>query len=160
MAMGKMKYSRFYVLLAQLASLGDRDDVKYSMVMQYTNGRTSHVSEMTPSEYAACCDAMESMSGRRERLRKQRSICLKLMQRNGIDTTDWARVNAFCSHPRIAGKPFANITIDELSTLEVKLRAILRKGGLSSSEAQEAEEEPKHETIHQTILVMDKRYIN
>ena len=43
---------------------------------------------------------------------------------------DWARINNFCQHPRIAGKPFARITLDELESLSVKLRSIQRKGGL------------------------------
>ena len=56
------------------------------------------------------------------------------MQQLGIDTTDWARVDNFCSHPRIAGKPFARITFDELPTLQKKLRTIARKGGLKPIE--------------------------
>lgn len=52
---------------------------------------------------------------------------LHLMQRLGIDTTDWNRVDAYCLHPRLAGKEFRKLTADELETLAIKLRIILRK---------------------------------
>lgn len=67
----------------------------------------------------------------REELRRKRSVCLKLMQQLGIDTTDWNRVNEFCNNPRIAGKPFVQISTAELEQLAIKLRAIQRKGGLT-----------------------------
>ena len=47
--------------------------------------------------------------------------------RPGIDTTDWNRVDAYCRHPRLAGKEFRKLTADELDTLIIKLRIILRK---------------------------------
>ena len=52
------------------------------------------------------------------------------MQKLGIDTTDWTRINAFCQDPRIAGKVFARLSNEELEQLSVKLRSIRRKGGL------------------------------
>ena len=58
------------------------------------------------------------------------SLREKLMQQAGIDTTDWQRINDFCRHPRIAGKEFARLTLEELDSLQTKLRSIMRKGGL------------------------------
>ena len=66
----------------------------------------------------------------RQMMRRKRSLCLNLMQKLGIDTSDWARINDFCSNPRIVGKAFRQITVDELDELAVKLRSIQRKGGL------------------------------
>ena len=85
---------------------------------------------MTKSEYNNCCAGMEKLTGRKDEMKHRRSVCLKQMQQLGIDTTDWARVDNFCRHPRIAGKPFARITFDELPALQKKLRTIARKGGL------------------------------
>jgi hypothetical protein len=48
-----------------------------------------------------------------------------------LDTTDWNRVNEFCNNPRIAGKPFVQVSTAELEQLAIKLRAIQRKGGLT-----------------------------
>ena len=108
----------------------DRDDMKETLVSSFTGGRTTHLSEMTQKEYNAMCSSLEARTGWKERQKKARSVCLRLMQQLGIDTSDWSRVNAFCSDPRIAGKVFARLSVAELGVLSVKLRSILRKGGL------------------------------
>ena len=95
---------------------------------------------MTRKEYEECCNALEKISGRKDELKKKRSVCLKLMQQLGIDTTDWARINDFCMNPRIAGKPFARITPDGLEALAVKLRSIRRKGGLKPMKEKNVEQ--------------------
>lgn len=137
MAQEVTNFARFYASFNKLPYDGDREELKKSIVMEFTWNRTDSLREMTRKEYNACCDTLEEISGQderwqkqREELRYQRSVCLKLMQRLGIDTSDWARVNEFCRHPRIAGKAFGKIPADELEELAVKLRLILRKGGL------------------------------
>ena len=129
--------ARFYTLFNKLPCTGDREEFKKSIVLQYTWNRTDSLKEMTAKEYEACCTALEKLTGQdewrqklREELRRKRSLCLNLMQKLGIDTSDWARINDFCSNPRIAGKAFRQITVDELEELAVKLRSIQRKGGL------------------------------
>ncbi len=128
-------YARFYTLLKKLAGAD-----KETLVEQYTSGRTTHLHETTMQEYNAMCNDMERVAGYdefvesiRRQLRRKRSEALKLMQQLGIDTTDWNRVNAFCQDPRIAGKAFRHISIDELEALAVKLRAIKRKKEASPS---------------------------
>ncbi|ETD21437.1 MULTISPECIES: hypothetical protein [Prevotellaceae] len=135
-------FARFYGLLRYL-SFGDndqREEFKKSVVSQYTNGRTESLREIRRIEYDALCSALEDLTGMSTRekirqaryaeLKQRRSVCLKLMQRLGVDTTDWARVDDFCMHPRLAGKPFRKIDGEELEALAVKLRTIERKGGL------------------------------
>ena len=128
-------YARFYTLLKKMPGAD-----KETLVEQYTNGRTTHLRETTQQEYNKMCRDMEQVAGYDERmsdirreLRRKRSMCLKLMQQLGIDTTDWDRVNAFCEDTRIAGKAFRHISIDELEALAVKLRAINRKKEASPS---------------------------
>lgn len=141
-------YARFFCLLKKLPGAD-----KETLVAQYTNGRTVRLHETTDREYNTMCDDMERLVGfdeytealRRE-LRRKRSVCLKLMQQLGIDTTDWARVDAFCMHTRIAGKPFRKISLEELEALAVKLRTILRKGGVKMLSAQPERNEPKWRT--------------
>ena len=132
-------YARFYALLKQLPKAD-----KENLVEQYTGGRTTHLRQMTIKEYELMCSVMAQVAGyetRKEALRKElrrkRSVCLKLMQQLGVDTTDWARVDNFCMNPRLAGKPFRNISIEELEELSVKLRTIKRKGGLKLKPSQE-----------------------
>ena len=61
------------------------------------------------------------------RRKRNRSIVLGLLTDYGINTQDWDAVNAFCCDTRIAGKPFASLTDEELEALRGKLYAILRK---------------------------------
>ena len=128
-------YARFYTLLKKMPGAD-----KETLVEQYTSGRTTHLHETTQQEYNKMCRDMEQVAGYDERmsdirreLRRKRSMCLKLMQQLGIDTTDWDRVNAFCEDARIAGKAFRHISIGELEALAVKLRAIKRKKEASPS---------------------------
>lgn len=130
----KRTYARFYTLLDRMAS-PDKDELKADLVKQYTNGRTISLKEMTDKEYDAMCNGMqEQANGDKERenirelLRRKRSAALRLLQKNGIDTTDWNRINAYCKNPRISGKEFGKLTIDELDLLCIKLRIIMRKG--------------------------------
>lgn len=149
MAQEITNFARFYASFNRLPYDGDREEFKKSIVMQYTWNRTDSLREMTSKEYGACCSALEKLAGQdewrqkmREELRRRRSVCLKLMQRLGIDTSDWARVNDFCRHPRIAGKPFAHINAEELEGLAVKLRSIQRKGGLRPAQDRVSVQEP------------------
>ena len=117
------------------------DPVRY--ITNHSTGKMGYAiakiaSRRGAEEYEVCCTALEKLSGQdewrqklREELRRKRSVCLKLMQQLGIDTTDWNRVNEFCNNPRIAGKPFVQVSTAELEQLAIKLRAIQRKGGLT-----------------------------
>lgn len=137
-------FSRFYALFNRIPCSGDREEFKKEMVSNATLGRTDSLREVTRREYQDLCEALEKVcpmsaeakarEAAREELRRQRSICLKLMQKLGIDTTDWNRVDAFCQDGRIAGKPFRFISSEELEQLSKKLRSIGRKGGIRKLE--------------------------
>ena len=137
-------YRRFYAIFKQLSSPFGRDELKETLVSSFTDGRTSHLHEMTQKEYNAMCASLEERTGWKEQLRKARSLCLKLMQKLGIDTTDWQRINDFCRNPKIAGKEFAQLGVDDLGALQVKLRAIMSKGGLKKREEPAVAAQPQH----------------
>ncbi len=122
-------YRRFYASLNKLYGC-DAEELKESLVSSYTDGRTTHLHEMEDWEYKTMCESLEEKTGWKEMRRKARSLCLKLMQKAGVDTTDWDKVNAFCASPRIAGKAFARLDLKELAAVQTKLRVIIRKGGL------------------------------
>lgn len=128
------KYGRFYSYLYKIPYNGDREELKASLVMQYTHDRTDSLHEMTDEEYCSCCYDMEKLCEHKNvyeySVRQHRSRALHLMQQNGIDTTDWNRVNSFCKNPRIGNKEFYLLDIEELDDLILKLRAIMGKGGL------------------------------
>lgn len=130
MAQEVTNFARFFAAFNKLPYNGSREEFKKQVVLQYTWNRTDSLREMTRREYNDCCDALEKLNGQKDEQKKRRSECLKLMQKLGIDTTDWTRINAFCQDPRIAGKVFARLSNEELEQLSVKLRSIRRKGGL------------------------------
>ncbi len=150
MAQQVTNFGRFYAAIRAMSIIGDRDEVKRQLVWQYTNGRTDSLKEMTRQEYDRCCDDLERKNGYKDQLRKERSATLKLMQKAGIDTTDWNRVNDFCSDHRIAGKEFVRLSIDDLAQLRRKIRAIDSKGGFTIKAEREAArkaEQPKQQVI-------------
>ena len=53
-------------------------------------------------------------------------------------------VNDFCRNPKIAGKEFAQLGVKDLDALQVKLRAIMRRGGLKKREEPKVAAEPQH----------------
>ena len=139
-------YARFYASFNELPYSGDREDFKKDIVAQFTWNRTTSLKEMTKEEYNACCNALEKMSGRKDKIKKERSCVLKLMQKMGVNTSDWPTVDNFCMNPRIAGKRFSHIGLEELIALQKKLRAIERNGGLKKKEAQPKTAEPSGKT--------------
>lgn len=120
----KNDYKRFWALLREMPG-AEKDEI----VLQFTGGRTTHLHLMTADEYRRMLRMMDGIvrHDRRERLCRRRSMCLHLLQKIGVDTSDWARVNAYCMNPRIAGRPFSEVSAEGLSELSVKLRMIKKK---------------------------------
>lgn len=146
------KYSRFFGLLAKLPV--HTEQMKEEFVSTYTNGRTSSLRDMTAQEYVKMCDALDASLENKSLLRTHRSTALNAMQRIGIDTTDWTRINAFCQDNRIAGAEFYHLSVAELEALTVKLRSIARNGGLKPHR-------PEPEKVaSQIIFCQDKGIIN
>lgn len=122
-------YARFYLLLKRMPGAE-----KEELVAQFTGGRTTHLREMVISEYNAMCREMERVSGvdaqwkeQHDALRKARSGALRQLQLYGVHTASWDAVDTFCLNPRICGKVFRYLTIEELNALNRKMRAINRK---------------------------------
>lgn len=136
MAQEITNFARFYGVFNKLSHKGDKEELKSDLVRQATNGRTESLREVTRREYEDLCSSLERMvpgaavqSAIVAELKRQRSIALHQMQKMGVDTTDWNRINALCKDQRIAGKLFGQMTAEELAAMTVKLRAIERKGG-------------------------------
>ncbi len=132
-------YKRFYALLKQHPA-ADKD----SLVMEFTGERTTSLREMTDREFASLCDALQygagqdyTRSGMTE-LKAARSAALLRMGRLGINTVDnWDGINAFVLSPKIAGKQFYDLTVEELNALVRKLEAIIRKNKEKARRAEE-----------------------
>lgn len=125
-------FSRFYGMFNKMAYKGDRDELKRDLVSQVTKGRTESLREVTQWEYEQLCSLLAGrMPGTAAvaELKRLRSIALHQMQRMGVNTADWDRVNFLCRDQRITGKPFGHLSCEELEALTTKLRIIERKGG-------------------------------
>lgn len=132
----KKNFKPFYALLRQHPQL-DKDE----LVLQFTDGRTTHLNGMSESEYRQMIGALEEASApARAELKRWRSSALLRIGRLGINTIDnWDGINSFCSSRKIAGKPFYELKVPELQQLVRKLESIERKGGLKSMEEKPAE---------------------
>ena len=145
-------FGRFYVLAKKNPAID-----KESMVLQFTDGRTTHLREMYQDEYNEMCDAIEYGADRTrkaaeaDRLRRLRSSVLLRIGRLGINTIDnWDGIDAFCKSPKIAGKEFRKLSAQELETLRKKLESIIRKGGLKGLSA--GQETDTADNTHQFIV--------
>lgn len=125
-------FARFYSILKRVPKIGDNEYLKKEMVSVATGGRTESLREITRKEYDNLCNLLEKRFPEKrniyvEQRRKKRSSCLKLLQKIGVDTTNWTAINNYCKSPKIAGKVFADLDIEELQQLSLKLRMILKK---------------------------------
>ena len=125
-------FARFYSILKRVPKIGDNEYLKKEMVSVATGGRTESLKEITRKEYDDLCNLLEKRFPEKrdiyvEQRRKKRSSCLKLLQKIGVDTTNWTAINNYCKSPKIAGKVFADFDIEELQQLSLKLRMILKK---------------------------------
>lgn len=125
-------FARFYGILKRVPKIGDNEYLKKEMVSVATGGRTESLKEITRKEYDDLCNLLEKRFPEKrniyvEQRRKKRSSCLKLLQKIGVDTTSWTAINNYCKSPKIAGKVFAELDIEELQQLSIKLRMILKK---------------------------------
>ncbi|MFI3322453.1 MAG: hypothetical protein R3Y50_08015 [Rikenellaceae bacterium] len=129
--MGKVKnFARFYACLKTVQTV-DKEDLKESLVSQFTSGRTTSLRDMSQGEYDAMCNSIDPKMAQslkdKAAIKAQRSVVLRRMQKLGVDTADWNAVDKFCLDNRIAGKVFYKLTIDELKAMVPKLIAIAKK---------------------------------
>ena len=131
--MARTNYAAFYALLKSMPGASKED-----LVLQWTNGRTASLKEMSEREYSLMIRQLRQQVENLEEKKKARSAVLKQFQLYGIDTTDWDAVDRFCCTPRIAGKPFRYLTIPELKALRVKMLLIRNKAELKGYEQRRA----------------------
>lgn len=131
--MARTNYAAFYALLKSMPGASKED-----LVLQWTNGRTASLKEMSEREYTLMIRQLRQQVENLEEKKKARSAVLKQFQLYGIDTTDWDAVDRFCCNARIAGKPFRYLTIPELKALRVKMLSIRNKAELKGYEQRRA----------------------
>ena len=123
----KWMIKRLHVLYAQYHL---DEDTRRNLIYELTDGRTCSTAGLTYAEAQYLAGYITGAAGATlddKALKRQRSAVLLRLQKIGIDTTDWNRVNAFLEDIRIAGKPFYKLDYEELTGLIPKLEAILKK---------------------------------
>lgn len=128
-------YAAFWALMKRMPQAD-----KEAIVYEWTGGRTASLKEMTDKEYIRMIGGLNAFLKGKENdektLRCARSRALHQLQLYGVNTTNWNEINHFVSQPRIAGKVFAALNIQELVALTMKMRAIIdRKHKLEDEEA-------------------------
>lgn len=126
-------FARFYAAFKYLPYYGDRENLKQLLVLHFTDGRTNSLREIKPNEYKTLCRSIESLvsivsqEDLYKLLKRRRSAVLHQMQIYGVDTTNWENVDKFCLNPRITGKKFRELEIEELEQLYKKLKMMIKK---------------------------------
>lgn len=133
-------HARFFGLLKQLPGQSKED-----LVWQYSNMMTDSVSEFfnrDPYGYARMVNDLQQIANSMKKheqpqqpakkttsaiTKQYRSAILKRLQKHGIDTTNWDRVNSFLENPRIAGKRLYEMTDQEMIDFIPKMESILKK---------------------------------
>jgi Holliday junction resolvasome RuvABC DNA-binding subunit len=133
-AVKKHVHGRFFAALKQMPGATKED-----IVAAYTNGKTTSLSDFYYLNERGCRQMVSDLELKVKTLntvsklqtdkiiKQKRSAILKRLQKHGVDTTDWRKVNAFLEQPKIAGKRLYEMTIDEMQALIAKLESILQK---------------------------------
>lgn len=134
-------HARFFDLLAKIPFADKKE-----LVWQYSNMLTNSLSEFRskdPAGYSRMIEDLQKLVNNmnnkpqpdgEKRIKELRSAILHRLQKHGVDTTNWAKVNAFMEQPRIAGKRLYDMTEAEMQALIPKLEAILTKDKAKQAE--------------------------
>jgi hypothetical protein len=120
------KYALFYALLKNLKGY-EKEDAVYD----FTDGRTTHLSDLSGREYRGLCAYLQEIAGLDADRRKAGSRVLNLLTEMGFKTTRrefWVEIDRFLSDARIAGRRYSDLSTGEREKLIPKLRSIRDKG--------------------------------
>lgn len=126
----KGTHDMFFSLLRQMPG-ADKEQI----VWQYSGMLTTSLREFyakKPEEYRRMLADLQlkinvGRSGVDPTIKALRSSILHRLQKHGVDTTNWSRVNSFLAQPRIAGKMLFEMNAYEMRKLIGKLELILIK---------------------------------
>ncbi|KAA6323100.1 hypothetical protein EZS27_027432 [termite gut metagenome] len=121
-----MSYKLFYALLKNL-----RGYEKEAAVYDFTDGRTTHLSELSEKEYRGLCQYLQEIIDSNVERKRVGSRVLNLLTEMGFKTTRrefWVEIDRFLSDKRVAGKKYRELTTGECEKLVPKLRSMRDKG--------------------------------
>ncbi|KAA6343113.1 hypothetical protein EZS27_009179 [termite gut metagenome] len=124
--MEKRSYALFYALLKNLKGY-EKEDAVYD----FTDGRTTHLSELSDKEYRELCNNLQGMINTNADRKRAGSRVLNLLTEMGFKTSvkeQWIEIDRFLLDKRIAGKRYRDLSTGELKALLPKLRSMKDKG--------------------------------
>ena len=91
-------YKYFYFLLRYIyTDKEEQEEYKRALISRITDGRTTSLREIDDREYFTLINQLEDIVGIKDKIRKERSATLKLLQKEfNVDTTNWNKVDAIC----------------------------------------------------------------
>lgn len=89
-------------------------DMKEQLVSQYTNGRSTHLSDMTYQETQELINSLNGESKRSRMVRKIISMAHEMLWEDENGKADMERINAWCEKYTAKHKPLNQIKTDEL----------------------------------------------
>lgn len=126
------QYSDIWKMIQQLPGEEEAEELKRTLCEGVSEGRTDSLRALTGGELSKLRNRLRELTGFKptrasKEVRRLRSAVLRQLTTYGIDTKDWDTVNQFVEQPRIAGKTFEILSLDELRKLQRKMHAIIRK---------------------------------
>ncbi len=126
-------HARFYGLIKLFPHMSKED-----VIWQYSGMMTTSLStfyEKKPTAYFAMISELQKIANSMKTpeqltsdgIKKLRSAILHRLQKHGVDTTDWTKVNSFLENPRIAGKRLYNMSEADMRAFIPKMESILTK---------------------------------
>jgi len=133
-------HARFYGLIKLFPHLTKED-----VVWQYSGMMTTSLStfyEKKPTAYFAMISELQTIANSMKTpeqlasdgIKKLRSAILHRLQKHGVNTTDWSKVNSFLENPRIAGKRLYNMSEADMRAFIPKMESILAKDKIHNAE--------------------------
>lgn len=129
-------HSQFWTLFRQLpgVDLSDVQTCKDDYVWQASNMLTTSLNdflERNPTGYKQMIsklqNAITTAKNANVDIKLYRSGVLTRLQKYGVDTTNWTKVNAFLKQPQVAGKVMYELSVDEMRSLITKLESMIAK---------------------------------
>ena len=129
-------HSQFWTLFAQMPG-ADKEQIVWEASNMLTNSLNDFL-ENNPSGYksmiAKMQNAISTAKKPNENITLYRSGVLTRLQKYGVDTTNWTKVNAFLKQPQVAGKVLYELSIDEMRALITKLESMIAKKKVKDAE--------------------------
>lgn len=129
-------HSQFWTLFAQMPG-ADKEQLIWEASNMLTTSLNDFL-EKNPSGYksmiAKMQNAVSTSKTPNENIKLYRSGVLTRLQKYGVDTTNWTKVNAFLKQPQVAGKVMYELSVDEMRALITKLESMIAKKKVKDAE--------------------------